>query len=65
MAQAREHAVASGPILVEAVTYRYYHQNGPLPGTAFKYRTKDEEREWKAQGPRGRLAAADSSRPAS
>jgi 2-oxoisovalerate dehydrogenase E1 component len=51
MAQAREHAVAHGPVLVEAITYRYYHQNGPLPGSAFKYRSKDEEREWRARDP--------------
>ncbi len=51
MAQARAHAVAHGPIFVEAVTYRYYHQNGPLPGSAFRYRSKDEEREWKARDP--------------
>ncbi len=51
MAQAREHAVSKGPIFVEAITYRYYHQNGPLPGSAFKYRSKDEEREWKAKDP--------------
>ncbi len=51
MAQAREHAVTHGPIFVEAITYRYYHQNGPLPGSAFKYRSKDEEREWKGRDP--------------
>ncbi len=51
MAQAREHAVSHGPILIEALTYRFYHQNGPLPGSAFKYRSKDEEREWKARDP--------------
>jgi len=51
MERAREHAVSHGPILVEAATYRFYHQNGPLPGSAFKYRSKDEEREWKARDP--------------
>ena len=51
MSEAREHAASHGPIFVEAVTYRYYHQNGPLPGSAFKYRSKDEEREWKAKDP--------------
>ncbi len=49
--QAREHAVRRGPILVEAITYRYYHQNGPLPGSAFKYRSKEEEQEWRALDP--------------
>ena len=52
VAGAREHAVTTGgPVLVEARTYRYYHQNGPLPGSAFRYRTKDEEREWAARDP--------------
>ena len=32
-------------------TYRYYHQNGPLPGSAFKYRTKDEEQHWATLDP--------------
>jgi 2-oxoisovalerate dehydrogenase E1 component len=51
MTEARAHAVSSGPILVEAITYRYFHQNGPLPGSAFRYRTRDEEREWQARDP--------------
>jgi 2-oxoisovalerate dehydrogenase E1 component len=51
MTQARAHAVAEGPVLVEAITYRYYHQNGPLPGSAFKYRSRDEEREWRTRDP--------------
>jgi 2-oxoisovalerate dehydrogenase E1 component len=51
VAAAREHAVSRGPVLIEALTYRYYHQNGPLPGSAFGYRTRDEEREWAARDP--------------
>ncbi len=51
LAQAREHAVDHGPILVEALTYRYYHQNGPLPGSAFRYRSKEEEQQWRALDP--------------
>jgi 2-oxoisovalerate dehydrogenase E1 component len=51
VAAAREHAVAEGPVFVEALTYRYYHQNGPLPGSAFKYRTKDEEQHWATLDP--------------
>ena len=51
VSRARAHALADGPVLVEAKTYRYYHQNGPLPGSAFGYRTKDEEREWLARDP--------------
>ena len=51
MTAAREHAVREGPVFIEALTYRYYHQNGPLPGSAFKYRTKDEERHWATLDP--------------
>src|SRR5699024_8709781 len=36
-----------GPTLFEAKTYRYFHQNGPFPGSAFGYRTKDEEQSWR------------------
>jgi 2-oxoisovalerate dehydrogenase E1 component len=48
---ARAYASTKGPILIEALTYRYYHQNGPLPGSAFKYRTKEEEQHWAALDP--------------
>lgn len=48
---ARAHAVAEGPVFIEANTYRYYHQNGPLPGSAFKYRTKEEEKHWATLDP--------------
>ena len=41
----------NGPTLVEADTYRYFHQNGPFPGSAFRYRTKDEEDAWRARDP--------------
>lgn len=51
MERARLHATTAGPILVEASTYRFYHQNGPLPGSAFKYRTRDEEQAWVALDP--------------
>ncbi len=37
----------TGPVIVEAECYRFFHQNGPLPGSAFGYRTKDEELEWR------------------
>jgi 2-oxoisovalerate dehydrogenase E1 component len=40
-----------GPVLVEADVYRYFHQNGPFPGSAFKYRTKAEEDAWRARDP--------------
>jgi 2-oxoisovalerate dehydrogenase E1 component len=40
-----------GPTLIEADVYRYFHQNGPFPGSAFRYRTKDEEAQWKQRDP--------------
>jgi 2-oxoisovalerate dehydrogenase E1 component len=45
-----------GPALVEAQVYRYFHQNGPFPGSAFRYRTKDEEAEWRARDPIDQVA---------
>jgi len=59
----------NGPTVIEADVYRYFHQNGPFPGSAFGYRTKAEEQAWRARDPlvlladkmqaRGLLAAAD------
>lgn len=40
-----------GPAIVEAEVYRFFHQNGPYPGSAFGYRTKDEEKAWRARDP--------------
>lgn len=40
-----------GPTVVEADVYRYFHQNGAFPGSAFGYRTKDEERSWRERDP--------------
>ena len=40
-----------GPTVVEADVYRYFHQNGPFPGSAFRYRTKEEEQEWRERDP--------------
>src|SRR5258708_8218387 len=45
-----------GPAIVEAESYRYFHQNGPLPGSAFGYRTKAEEQDWRARHPFARVA---------
>lgn len=39
------------PWLIEAETYRFLHQSGPLPGSAFGYRDKDEEAAWRARDP--------------
>jgi 2-oxoisovalerate dehydrogenase E1 component len=41
----------SGPVLIEARTYRYLHQSGPLRGSHFLYRTKEEEAEWEGRDP--------------
>ena len=46
-----------GPVMVEAHSYRYFHQNGPLPGSAFGYRTKQEEAEWRARDALDRMAS--------
>jgi len=52
MQQALEHMRAgNGPTVVEADVYRYFHQNGPFPGSAFKYRTKEEEAHWRSRDP--------------
>jgi len=44
-----------GPAIIEAEVYRFFHQNGPYPGSAFGYRTKDEEKSWKARDPIARV----------
>src|SRR5450756_2236347 len=46
----------NGPTMIEADTYRYFHQNGAFPGSAFGYRTKDEEREWRQRDPIAQVA---------
>ena len=52
MTEALEHMRAGrGPTVVEADVYRYFHQNGPFPGSAFRYRTKEEEAHWRARDP--------------
>ena len=40
-----------GPAFIEAQTYRYYHQSGDMPGSAFGYRSKTEEEEWRQRDP--------------
>lgn len=45
-----------GPAIIEAEVYRFFHQNGPYPGSAFGYRTKDEEASWRARDPLDRVA---------
>ncbi|SMC52621.1 alpha-ketoacid dehydrogenase subunit alpha/beta [Kibdelosporangium aridum] len=52
MTEALEHMRAgNGPTIIEAEVYRYFHQNGPYPGSAFGYRTKAEEKAWRERDP--------------
>jgi len=52
MQEALEHMRAGdGPTLIEADLYRYFHHSGPLPGSAFGYRTKEEEQLWRERDP--------------
>lgn len=46
-----------GPAVIEAEVYRFFHQNGPFPGSAFGYRTKEEEESWRARDPLLKVAA--------
>ncbi|CDX32676.1 Dehydrogenase E1 component [Mesorhizobium plurifarium] len=46
-----------GPAIIEADVYRYFHQNGPLPGSVFGYRDKAEEAAWRTRDPLDRLAS--------
>ncbi|MFC7494365.1 MULTISPECIES: alpha-ketoacid dehydrogenase subunit alpha/beta [unclassified Nocardioides] len=46
-----------GPTVVEADVYRYFHQNGGFPGSAFGYRSKDEEAHWRARDPIAQVAS--------
>lgn len=45
-----------GPALIEAEVYRFFHQNGPYPGSAFGYRSKEEEQSWVERDPIIRVA---------
>src|SRR5699024_4574365 len=50
--QALKHMRAGrGPTMIETEVYRYYHQNGPYPGSAFGYRSKEEEAKWRERDP--------------
>src|SRR5258705_3183057 len=46
-----------GPAVIEVEVYRFFHQNGPYPGSAFGYRSKEEEAEWRARDPLERVAS--------
>jgi len=58
MSEAVAHMRAgNGPTIVEVDVYRFFHQNGPFPGSAFGYRTKDEEAQWRQRDPLDRIAS--------
>ena len=58
MEEACEHMRAgNGPTLIEADLYRETHHSGPLPGSAFRYRSKKEEEEWKKRDPLEKMAS--------
>jgi 2-oxoisovalerate dehydrogenase E1 component len=58
MTEAVEHMRSGlGPTMIEADTYRYFHQNGPFPGSAFGYRSKDEEKSWRDRDPITQLSS--------
>ncbi len=54
LAHLRSH---QGPTLIEADVYRYFHQNGGFPGSAFRYRSKEEEYAWRARDPIEQICA--------
>lgn len=47
----------NGPTIIEVDVYRYFHQNGAFPGSAFGYRTKDEEKAYRDRDPIKQLSA--------
>ncbi|MDZ5661095.1 MFS transporter [Nocardioides sp. zg-1308] len=52
MSEAVEHMRAGrGSTVVEVDTYRFFHQNGGFAGSAFGYRDKEEEKEWRRRDP--------------
>jgi 2-oxoisovalerate dehydrogenase E1 component len=52
MNEALDHMRAgNGPTIIEAEVYRFFHQNGPFPGSAFGYRSKEEEQAWRDRDP--------------
>lgn len=58
MSEAVAHMRAgNGPTIVEVDVYRFFHQNGPFPGSAFGYRTKDEEAQWRRRDPLDKIAS--------
>ena len=57
MQKAEEYVRAgNGPAVIEAEVYRFFHQNGAFPGSAFGYRSKEEEESWRARDPLTKMA---------
>ena len=57
MKEAETHMrTGAGPTIIEVEVYRYFHQNGAFPGSAFGYRSKEEEAQWRARDPLLRVA---------
>ena len=52
---AQQLRAGAGPVVIEALVYRFFHQNGPFPGSAFGYRSKEEESAWRDRDPLIRL----------
>jgi len=44
-------AERGGPVMIEALCYRFLHQMGPRPGSEFGYRSREEELAWQARDP--------------
>ena len=45
-----------GPTIIEADVYRFFHHGGGLLGSAFGYRSKEEEASWRERDPVVRMA---------
>lgn len=41
----------SGPLIIEAKTYRFTHHAGRIPGSLYGYRSKEEEAGWQSKDP--------------
>lgn len=58
MAEARRIiATDGGPVVIEALLYRHFHQSGSRRGSDFGYRPTEEEEEWLARDPVATTAA--------
>lgn len=50
--EAKQYALqGNGPTLLEAKCYRFFHHAGAMEGSAFGYRTREEEQGWKEKDP--------------